>query len=174
MRKFQVIALSLSGKGRGKIYSSGDVVTQEQVNAPVDSLVKSGFLKEITEGVEDPSVPTEELNGSEALGHDFINPDPNQEAEVQQEVVIEQEVKDPLEETEEVESEENNDLLNELKKEEVGSAPESDENVVKVPSLEEVNYKFLIKELENLGVTHSKNISKKEAYELWIEAKKVV
>lgn len=43
MAKFKVIALSLGGL-RNRIYSSGDVVTQEQLPVSVDELVEKGFL----------------------------------------------------------------------------------------------------------------------------------
>jgi hypothetical protein len=45
MRKFTVISLTLSGKGN-RIHRSGDVVTQDSVEANVDELVKGGYLKE--------------------------------------------------------------------------------------------------------------------------------
>jgi hypothetical protein len=47
MRKFTVISLTLSGKGN-RIYRSGDVVTQDSVEANVDELVKGGYLSEVS------------------------------------------------------------------------------------------------------------------------------
>lgn len=162
MRKFKVIALSLNGKARKKIFQSGDIVTQEQVTASVDDLVKSGFLKEVFE--EDAPLVENQESEQDAvdpdLGHDFISPDPN-EAPVQEEKQAE--VLEPV-----AQVEEENELLAELKKEE--NAPESDEHV-EVASLKEVTYEFLIGELKSLGVSFKSNISKNEAYEIWVSQK---
>jgi hypothetical protein len=46
MRKFTVISLTLSGKGN-RIHRSGDVVSQDSVEANVDELVRGGYLQEV-------------------------------------------------------------------------------------------------------------------------------
>jgi len=48
MRKYTVIPLTLNGKGN-RIYRSGDVVSQEMVDADVKELVKGGYLKEVAD-----------------------------------------------------------------------------------------------------------------------------
>lgn len=44
--KFKVVALSMGGK-YNKIYQSGDIITQDCVEAPVEQLVEAGFLEEL-------------------------------------------------------------------------------------------------------------------------------
>lgn len=44
-RKFIVIPLGLSGKGN-KVFKSGDVVVESQLNRSVQDLIKEGFIKE--------------------------------------------------------------------------------------------------------------------------------
>jgi hypothetical protein len=46
MRRFTVISLTLSGKGN-RIHRSGDVVSQDSVEANVDELVRGGYLQEV-------------------------------------------------------------------------------------------------------------------------------
>jgi len=46
-RTFKVASLSLGGR-KNKIYKSGDIITQNQVEAKVDKLVADGFLVETT------------------------------------------------------------------------------------------------------------------------------
>lgn len=45
-RKFVVIPLGMSGKGN-KVFKSGDVVAESQLNRPVQDLIKEGFIKEL-------------------------------------------------------------------------------------------------------------------------------
>ena len=55
METFKVIALSLGGL-RNKVYSSGDVVTQDMVSANVSELVEKGFLQPNSDVVKRPSI----------------------------------------------------------------------------------------------------------------------
>lgn len=57
MAQFQVIALSLGGM-RNRIFSSGDVVTQDQLPVDVSELVAKGFLKplDVEPKAEEPSM----------------------------------------------------------------------------------------------------------------------
>lgn len=60
MRSFKVKALSVSGL-KGKVFESGDTVTEESFpRGACDDLVSGGYLEEITEEKkkEDPKVPT--------------------------------------------------------------------------------------------------------------------
>lgn len=51
MRKFKVIALSVSGRGK-KIYSSGDEVDENGFPEGIaDELVKGNYIREITDEV---------------------------------------------------------------------------------------------------------------------------
>jgi len=61
MRKFKVIALSVSGKGK-KIYSSGDEVLESGFpDGIVDDLVKGKYIKEVEESkAEKETKPKEE------------------------------------------------------------------------------------------------------------------
>ena len=54
MERFKVIALSLGGL-RNRIYSSGDVVTHEQLPVPASELVAKGFLQPL-DAKPEPSV----------------------------------------------------------------------------------------------------------------------
>lgn len=53
MASYTVIALSLGGL-RNKVYSSGDVVTQEQLPVDASELVAKGFLK-ANDGGDEPA-----------------------------------------------------------------------------------------------------------------------
>jgi hypothetical protein len=55
MASYTVIALSLGGL-RNKVYSSGDVVTQEQLPVDTSELVAKGFLKPVDAPVTVKSV----------------------------------------------------------------------------------------------------------------------
>jgi len=55
MSSFKVISLSLGGL-RNKVYSSGDVVTQEMLAVSVDELVEKGFLQPNSDVVKWPSI----------------------------------------------------------------------------------------------------------------------
>lgn len=137
--KYKVIALSLGGRGK-KIYDSGDIITQEQVNAPVEELVKKGFLVLHEEG-EVEEAPVEETVVEEEL----------QELEKLEDEVVETE--------NEVETEE------EVKEEE-----KSEETVVeesKSPSIEDATRNSIIDDLKQWGVPFNHNASKKELFEIW-------
>lgn len=56
MASFKVIALSLGGL-RNKVYSSGDVVTQEQLPTDAAELVAKGFLQPIQDEKPEPKSP---------------------------------------------------------------------------------------------------------------------
>ena len=48
MEKFKVIALSVGGQGRKKVYDSGDIVDQSNFEVSVAQLVAAGFIKPLT------------------------------------------------------------------------------------------------------------------------------
>ncbi len=155
---YKVKALYLSGRGK-KVFRSGDIVRQEQLNAPVLELLQKGFLTEFEGETEDEKEPELDPEGLKSL-EDLTPPAADEEKEVKPETEVK--VQEEEKETEkEVKAEEDsvNPLLEETK-------------AVKIPEIGEVNYEFLINELKNLGVAHKANISKKEAYELWIGAQK--
>lgn len=155
---YKVKALYLSGRGK-KVFRSGDIVRQEHLNAPVLELLQKGFLTEFEGETEDEKEPELDQEGLKSL-EDLTPPAPDEEKEVKPETEVK--VQEEEKETEkEVKAEEDsvNPLLEETK-------------AVKIPEIGEVNYEFLINELKNLGVSHKANISKKEAYELWLGAQK--
>lgn len=48
MKKYVVVPIAVSGKSN-RIYKAGDIVTAEMFAAPVEQLVKTGFLKEVVD-----------------------------------------------------------------------------------------------------------------------------
>jgi T4 recombination endonuclease VII, dimerisation len=54
MQKYKVISLSVSGKGPQKIYYSGQIVTQDNLNASVDDLERQGFIEKAEDDSESP------------------------------------------------------------------------------------------------------------------------
>lgn len=168
---YRVKALYMSGRGNN-VFNGGDIVEQEQINAPVAELIAKGFLEEVPAEESDNQFKDLEEGLEQGLDEN-LNPNPNpppppppaisdSEEDVHPDTEAEVKVQEEEKETEkEVDSEEEsvNPLLEETK-------------AVKIPEIGEVNYEFLINELKNLGVAHKANISKKEAYELWIGAQK--
>lgn len=64
MSKYKVIALSVGGQGRKKVYDSGDIVDQSNFKTPIEQLVSSGFLKKLTEEEAKLYADKTELPGS--------------------------------------------------------------------------------------------------------------
>jgi len=51
--KYKVITLSVSGRGSNKIHRLHDIVTQSKLNAPVENLVKGGYIVPVDSDVDE-------------------------------------------------------------------------------------------------------------------------
>jgi len=71
MKKFIVIALSLGGYGK-KVFDSGDIITQNDVAASVESLLEQKFIKEYTETDEEKAKAEAERIAKEKEESDLL------------------------------------------------------------------------------------------------------
>jgi len=55
--KYKVITLSVSGRGSNKIHRLHDIVTQSKLNAPVEDLVKGGYIVPVDSDVDEDVIP---------------------------------------------------------------------------------------------------------------------
>lgn len=56
MQEYKVISLSVSGKAPRKVYYSGELVNQDNLNAPVEELERMGFIEKVEEGYKAPEI----------------------------------------------------------------------------------------------------------------------